>query len=83
MITPSLRLRESNATLQANFNINRDIPWAAVAQGVSDKRLKLKFLDGVSAKDLWGQETVVGDIVLVSKLTSDGYMPTEIHLTSV
>jgi uncharacterized protein len=30
LITPSLRLRESNATLQAKFNINRDIPLEGV-----------------------------------------------------
>lgn len=57
--------------------------WAAVAQGVSDRRLKAKVIEPVLASDLWGKDTVTADIVVVSKLTSDGYVPSEIQITHV
>lgn len=57
--------------------------WAAVARGVSDKRLKARVVEPVLASDLWGRDNVTADIVVVSKLTSDGYVPSEIQITSV
>lgn len=57
--------------------------WAEIADGVSKRRLKLKVLDPVSPADLWGQDRVNADIVVVSKLTSEGYIPSEIHLSRI
>jgi hypothetical protein len=57
--------------------------WAAVARGVSDRRLKMKLIDPVEPGQIWGRDEVNADIVVVSKLTSDGYQPFEIHLTAV
>lgn len=57
--------------------------WAAIVPGVSDKRLRMKPLDPVSPSDLFGHSSVVGDVVVVSKLTSDGFVPSEVHLTAV
>lgn len=57
--------------------------WAAVAQGVSDRRLKARVVEPVRASDLWGKDRVTADIVVVSKLTSGGYVPSEIQITSV
>lgn len=33
--------------------------------------------------DLWQKERVTADIVLASKLTSDGYVPSEIQITAI
>ncbi len=57
--------------------------WAAVAQDVCEKRLKVRVMDTVALNELWGKDQVVADIVLVSKLTSDGYVPSEIQVTAL
>ncbi|MZR14208.1 hypothetical protein GQE99_14390 [Maritimibacter sp. DP07] len=55
--------------------------WAAVARGISDKRLKVRVVEPVHPADIWQKDVVTADIVLVLKLTSDGYVPAEIQVT--
>lgn len=57
--------------------------WAAVAEGISEKRLKLRVVDPVQPTDLWQRDRVRADVVIVSKITSDGYTPSEIQVTAV
>lgn len=57
--------------------------WAAIAEEISDQRLRMKIMDPVKPEQLWGRDTIRGNIVIVSKLTAYGYRPTEIHLTEV
>lgn len=57
--------------------------WAAVASSISPERLKVRVMDPVQPGDLWGQDKATADIVLVSKLTSNGYVPSEIQITSL
>ncbi len=60
-----------------------EVGWAAIAKTISDKRLKIRIMDPVQPDDLWQKETVVADIVVVSKLASDGYVPTEVQITAI
>lgn len=57
--------------------------WAAVAEDLSEKRLKVRVMEPLTPSALWGRESVVADGVLVSKLTSDGFVPSEIQMTAV
>ncbi|WP_371398864.1 hypothetical protein [Marinovum algicola] len=57
--------------------------WAAVAKDIHDRRLKVRVVEPVQPSDLWGQDEIVADIVVVKKLTSDGYTPAEIQVTAV
>jgi|CXWL01.1.fsa_nt_gi hypothetical protein len=57
--------------------------WAAVVGGVSEKRLKMKLMDGVSATDLWGNDKVRGDVSVVYEKIGAGLIPKEIHLHRV
>ncbi|MEQ1934924.1 MAG: hypothetical protein ABL962_13780 [Fimbriimonadaceae bacterium] len=57
--------------------------WAAVPKGISRKRLRLRLMPPVEPSALWGKSRVVGDIVIISKATAGGFVPTEIHLTSI
>ncbi len=57
--------------------------WAAVASEVTSRRLKVKVLDPVEPAEMWGEDTVRANIVVVSKLTSDGYQPAELHITEL
>jgi hypothetical protein len=57
--------------------------WAAVPRGITGKRLRMKLVEPVSASDLWTRDTVKADIIVVSKLTSDGYVPSEIQLIRI
>jgi hypothetical protein len=57
--------------------------WAAIAGEISDQRLKVRVMEPVEPAELWGVDEIVADIVVVSKLTSDGYVPAEIQITHV
>lgn len=57
--------------------------WAAIARDVHDARLRMKVLDPVKPDDLWGKDTIRANIVIVSRLTSEGFTPSEIHLTQL
>lgn len=57
--------------------------WAAVPVGITDRRLRMKLVDPVTAHDLWTKDAVKADIIVVSKLTADGYVPSEIQITKV
>lgn len=57
--------------------------WAAVPKGLSDSRLKMRIVEPVKVSDLWNADTIIGDIILVKKLTADGYVPSEIQLTRI
>ncbi|WP_195763178.1 hypothetical protein [Aminobacter sp. MDW-2] len=57
--------------------------WAAVPKGISDARLRMKLVEPVTAQDIWTKDTIKGDITVVSKLTANGYVAAEIHLTRV
>lgn len=57
--------------------------WAAVAPSIGGKRLKARVMDPVTPSDLWGKDHITADVVVVSKLTSDGYTPSEIQITAI
>lgn len=57
--------------------------WAAVPKGLSDKRIKMKLLDGVTPNELWGRNSIKGDIMIKFKRTGSEMTPTEIHLTRI
>jgi len=57
--------------------------WAAVPRGISDKRLKMRLVDGVSPTEIWGKNHIRGDIVVKYKRTGVDVIPTEIHLSRI
>lgn len=57
--------------------------WAAIPKDVTDRRLRMKLVEPITADDLWTKDTVKADIVVVSKLTGDGYIASEMHLTKI
>lgn len=57
--------------------------WAAVVPSVSEKRLKMRLMDPLSSGDVFGIEKLIGDIVVVSKLTSEGFVPAEFQLIAI
>ncbi|WP_158528590.1 hypothetical protein [Sinorhizobium meliloti] len=57
--------------------------WAAVPRGITDRRLRMKLVEPVMAPDLWNRDHVTADIIVVSKLTADGYVPSEIQITKI
>jgi hypothetical protein len=58
--------------------------WAGHIDGVWDKRIRLKLSPTIQPNGLFGRESVVADIILVSKKRHDGsYVPTLIHLIDI
>ncbi len=57
--------------------------WAAIPVGISDKRLRMKLVEPVTAHDLWTKDAVKADVIVVSKLTADGYVPSELQIMKV
>lgn len=54
--------------------------WAAVVEGVSHQRLRMKLMTEVSATDLWNQDRVRGDITVLYERIGSDLVPREIHL---
>lgn len=57
--------------------------WAAIPRGVHESRIRMKLIHPVAAGDIWTKDTIRGDVTIVSKLTADGYVPSEIHLLRI
>jgi hypothetical protein len=57
--------------------------WAAIPRGITDKRLRMRLVDGVVPSELWGRDHVHGDIIIKFKRVGTDMVPTEIHLTRV
>lgn len=57
--------------------------WAAIPKGITDKRLRMKLVEPVTAQNLWTKDSVKADIIVISTLTADGYIPSEIQITKV
>jgi hypothetical protein len=57
--------------------------WAAIPKGISDRRLRMKLVDGVLPDQLWGRDYVVGDIVVKYKRVGADMVPTEIDLIRI
>lgn len=57
--------------------------WAAVANGITDKRIKVRLVEPVTTADIWNRDRVNADITIVSKLTAYGYIPCEIQITRI
>lgn len=76
-------LIEVDLELHAQDRDRASTGWAAVARSISGDRLKVRVVEPVQPSDLWGKNEVTADIVLVSKLTSSGYVPSEIQITEL
>jgi hypothetical protein len=58
--------------------------WAGHIEGIWDKRIRIKLSPTIQPGTLFGRESVIADIILVSKKRSDGtYVPTLIHLIDI
>ncbi|SIR06535.1 hypothetical protein SAMN05880590_11189 [Rhizobium sp. RU35A] len=57
--------------------------WAAMPLGIHNKRLPMKLLDGVTADQVWGNDEITADIVLLSKRKGVDFVPSEIHVLRV
>jgi hypothetical protein len=57
--------------------------WAAVPKGITDKRLRMKLVDGVTPSELWGRDQIRGDVIVLYKRVGTDMVPTEIHLSRV
>lgn len=58
--------------------------WAGHIEGVWDRRVRLKLSPSIQPSRLFGRESIVADIILVSKKRQDGtYTPTLIHLIDI
>lgn len=57
--------------------------WAAVIDGVSDQRLRMKLMDEVSADEVWGKDKLLGDVTIIYDRVGGDLVPREIHLERV
>lgn len=69
--------------LHAKDRDNDGKGWAAVPKGISERRLRLKLVEDVSASEIWGRETVRGDVTVVYERIGADMIPKEIHLRRV
>lgn len=57
--------------------------WAAVVEGVSGQRLRMKLMTEVSAAELWNRDRVRGDVTVIYEKIGIDLVPREVHLHRV
>jgi len=57
--------------------------WAAIVEGVTDKRVRLKLMEDVDPSDLWNKNRVNGDITIKYERVGDQLNPVEVQLHEV
>lgn len=80
---PTRSFNGVNIELHAQDKDNAGRGWAAVVDGVSDQRLRMKLMDEVSATDLWNRDHVRGDVSVVYEKVGSALVPREVHLHRV
>lgn len=80
---PARRFQNVILELHAQDRDNAARGWAAVLRAASDKRVRLKLMDGVSAQELWGNDVVRGDVTVIYDRIGTELVAKEIHLERV
>ena len=57
--------------------------WAAIPIGISNRRLKMKLVDGVTPDQIWNRNNVKGDITVKYRRVGMDFEPYELHLNRV
>jgi hypothetical protein len=57
--------------------------WAAMVEGVTEKRIRLKLMDDVDPSDLWNKNRVRGDVTIKYERLGDKLNPIEIQLHQI
>ena len=79
-IKPSRNFDDVTLELHAQDRDHAGQGWAAVPLGIAEKRIRLKLQDDVVTADLWGRNTVRGDITMIYERVGLDLIPKEIHL---
>lgn len=76
-------LNKVRLTLYAQDREKDSTGWAAIAEGISERRIKMKLVDGVTPGDLWNRDHIVGDVVVQYRREGLDFVASELHLTKV
>jgi hypothetical protein len=57
--------------------------WAAIPKGIHDQRLRLRLMEDVSTSEVWGHDSIRGDITVVYERVGLDMVAKEIHLHRV
>lgn len=77
---PTRYFKEVSLEIHAQDKDHGGKGWAAIIPTVADRRIPLRLMTGVEAKDLWGADTVKGDVTVIYDRVADGIVPKAIHL---
>ncbi len=80
---PSRFFKDAKVELRAEDKDHTGRGWACVIESVSKDRLKMKLVDEASADNLWGRNSVIGDVTVVYEKIGADLHPKEVHLHSV
>lgn len=57
--------------------------WAAIVQGVTERRVRLKLMEDVDPSDLWNKDRVRGDVTIKYERLGGNLNPIEVQLNNV
>jgi hypothetical protein len=57
--------------------------WAAVPEGISDRRIKMRLKDGVTPQALWNRDVIIGDVTVKYRREGLDFVASELHLSRV
>lgn len=81
--SPSRFFNDAIIELRAEDKDHTGRGWAAIVRAISEGRLRMKLMEDVSAADLWGKDTITGDISVIYDKVGADMVPKEVHLHNV
>lgn len=82
-IKPTRNFYDVSLELHAQDKDHAGRGWAAIAAGVTEKRVRLKLMEDVDPSDLWNKNHVQGDITIKYERIGEKLTPIEIQLHQV
>jgi len=82
-IKPTRNFYDVGLELHAQDKDHTGRGWAAIVEGVTDKRVRLKLMEDVDPSDLWNKNRVNGDITIKYERVGDQLNPVEVQLHEV
>lgn len=77
---PSRFFKDAIIELRSEDKDHSGKGWAAIVRSISPTRLKMKLMEDVSTLDVWGKDTITGDISVIYDKVGSENIPKEIHL---
>lgn len=82
-IKPTRNFYDVELELHAQDKDHAGRGWAAIIEGVTEKRVRVKLMEDVDPSDLWNRDRVRGDVTVKYERLGDKLNPVEVQLHQI